>query len=108
MPTLFLIIAALTLAPSGAAFFSEAIAAVVGAYYLRRSDWMTQALLNVRANTDIVDPADPWRRLRGEQRLLARHFRQAIRMTALFGQHPDAARRGYAIMRLLGPTSDRP
>lgn len=80
----------------------DGIATAIAAWYCWRSARLTRALLAVRAPCNAIDLMPAWNVSRAHRRLMARHLRLSIAMTAHFSLFPGSSARAYAIMRARG------
>lgn len=76
----------------------DGIATAIAAWYCWRSARLTRALLAVRAPCNAIDFTPAWDGGRRHRRLMARHLRLSIAMTAHFSLFPRSSARGYAFM----------
>ena len=80
----------------------DGIATVVAAWYCWRSARLTQALSVASGPSNPIGPLLAWNVSRAHRRLVARHLRLAMAMTAHFSLFPRSSERGYALMRAYG------
>ena len=103
--------AIIMLALAGAAFKAaqyllilagDGIATAIAAWYCWRSARLTRALLAMSAPSNAIDLIPTWHLSRVHRRLMARHLRLSIAMTAHVSLFPLSSARGYALMRRHG------
>ena len=80
----------------------DGIATAIAAWYCWRSARLARALQAIRAPCNAIDLMPAWDVSRAHQRLMARHLRLSIAMTAHFSLFPRSSARGYALMRRHG------
>ena len=80
----------------------DGLATVIAAWYCWRSARLMRALLATRAPRNSIDLMPAWNVSRANRRLMARHLRLSIAMTAHFSLYPRSSARASAIMRRYG------
>ena len=96
-----LAIAALETAQRLSIFIVHAIATGIAAWYCWRIADVSRALLGRSVASVQSDPATTWINGRAERRLMARHLRLSIAMTAHYSLFPHSSQRGRAIFEAL-------
>lgn len=79
----------------------DGVATATAGWYCWRSARLTPGLLAVRASCNANDFMSAWSVSRAHRRLMARHLRLSIAMTAHFSLFPRSSVRGYAIANAL-------
>lgn len=91
------------IAPRPAAtLFADVVATATAAWHIQRSERLARRLIASRRRGPVIDPDVAWRADREQRRLLTRHLRTTLRMTAHFSLYPRSSLRGHAVLRALG------
>ena len=80
----------------------DGIATAIAAWYCWRSARLIRALSAARDPRNTISSMSTWNVSRAHRRLVARHLRLAMAMTAYFSLFPRSSERGYALMRAYG------
>lgn len=75
----------------------DVIATAIAAWYRWRSERLVVAILALRPTDPATDMMPARSTSRAHRRLIARHLRLSITMTAHYSLFPASSRRGYAI-----------